>query len=180
MSRAYLMPAVVLGAVLAGCDTAGPNDIQAWMAQQRSQAKVQVAAVSEPKAYTPQAYTQGASLAPFEREKLVTALRSEAGQASNAALLAPEQARRKEPLEAYPLDTMAMVGSLVKEGKPVALVQVDRLIYQIRPGQYLGQNYGRVMKVSETEVLLREIVQDPGGEWIERRATLNLQERTKQ
>jgi type IV pilus assembly protein PilP len=175
-----VMLSVVLGAALAGCDAAGPSDVQAWMAQQRSQAKVQVTPVSEPKAYTPQAYSQGTALAPFDRDKLITALRSEAGLSSNAALLAPEQARRKEPLEAYPLDTMAMVGSLIKEGKPVALVQVDRLIYQIRPGQYLGQNYGRVMKVSETEVLLREITQDPGGEWVERRATLNLQERTKQ
>ena len=99
--------------------------------------------------------------------------------AANATLIAPELNRRKEPLEAYPLDTMAMVGSLVKTGQPVALVRVDNLLYQVKVGAYLGQNYGRVMKVTETEVVLREIVQDATGDWIERPATLQLQEKSK-
>jgi len=94
-------------------------------------------------------------------------------------LVAPELARRKEPLEAFPLDSMALVGSLVQAGKPVALVKVDSLLYQVRPGNYLGQNYGRVTKINETEVTLREIVQDAVGEWIERTATLQLQEKSK-
>ena len=49
---------------------------------------------------------------------------------------------------------MTMVGSLLKEGKPVALVKVDNLLYQVRPGNYLGQNYGRITKVGESEVVL--------------------------
>ena len=93
--------------------------------------------------------------------------------------LIAELNRRKEALEAYPLDTMAMVGSLQRAGQPVALVRVDNLLYQVKPGNYLGQNYGRVMKVTETEVVLREIVQDATGDWIERTATLQLQEKTK-
>ena len=58
----------------------------------------------------------------------------------------------------------------------MALIKVDNLLYQVRPGQYLGQNYGRVTKISETEVVLREIVQDAVGEWTERPAALQLQE----
>jgi type IV pilus assembly protein PilP len=61
----------------------------------------------------------------------------------------------------------------------VALVKVDNLLYQVKPGNYLGQNYGKIVKVSETEVTLREIVQDATGEWTERTATLQLQERSK-
>ena len=72
-----------------------------------------------------------------------------------------------------------MVGNLVKSGQTVALVKVDDLLYQVRPGAYLGQNYGRVMKITETDVVLREIVQDAVGEWIERPAALQLQERSK-
>jgi type IV pilus assembly protein PilP len=72
-----------------------------------------------------------------------------------------------------------MVGSLTKEGRPVALIKVDNLLYQVKPGNYLGQNYGRVMKISETEITLREIVQDAVGEWVERPSTLQLQERSK-
>jgi type IV pilus assembly protein PilP len=74
---------------------------------------------------------------------------------------------------------MALVGSIVKGGLPVALVKVDNLLYQVKLGNYLGQNFGRVTKINETEVTLREIVQDAVGEWIERAATLQLQERSK-
>jgi type IV pilus assembly protein PilP len=72
-----------------------------------------------------------------------------------------------------------MVGSLTKAGQPVALVRVDNLVYQVRAGNYLGQNYGRVTKVTETSIALREIVQDAAGEWIERTATLQLTEGSK-
>ena len=101
------------------------------------------------------------------------------GQPSNSGLITNELNRRKEALEYFPLDTMVMVGSLLKRGQQAALVKVDGLLYQVKYGAYLGQNYGRVLKVSETEVTLREIVQDAGGEWIERPATLQLQEGTK-
>jgi type IV pilus assembly protein PilP len=74
---------------------------------------------------------------------------------------------------------MSMVGSLNKQGQPVALIQVDKLLYQVRPGNYLGQNYGRITKVGENEVVLRELVQDAAGEWVERVATLQLQEKSK-
>jgi type IV pilus assembly protein PilP len=63
-----------------------------------------------------------------------------------------------------------------RAGKLVALVKVDQLLYQVTQGNYLGQNYGRVLKISENEINLREIVQDAAGEWIERPATLQLQE----
>ena len=113
-------------------------------------------------------------------QKLAQALRRDASRpTASSALVAPEMARRKEPLESYPLDTMVMVGSMSRKGRPVALVRVDNLLYQVSPGMYLGQNYGKITKVTETEVVLREIVQDPTGEWVERTATLQLQERSK-
>jgi type IV pilus assembly protein PilP len=74
---------------------------------------------------------------------------------------------------------MSMVGSVSREGKPFALLKVNNLLYQVKVGDYLGQNYGRVTKIAETEVTLREIVQDAAGEWIERSASLQLQERAR-
>ncbi len=93
--------------------------------------------------------------------------------------MAAEMNRRKEPLEAYPLDSMGMVGSVNREGKPFALLRVDNLLYQVRVGDHLGQNYGLITKISETEIVLRELVMDSGGEMIERPATLQLQERAR-
>jgi type IV pilus assembly protein PilP len=167
-------------AVLAGCSASGQEELQQWMAEQRNQTKPQVQPIPAPKKFTPQAYTQEAATDPFSNQKLTEALKRDSSQASaNAALVAPELARRKEPLESFPLDAMSMVGSLLKQGQPVALVRVDNLLYQVRAGNYLGQNYGKITKVGETEVTLREIVQDASGEWIERTAKLQLQEGSK-
>ena len=177
--------------LLCACSPSGQEDLQAWMNEQRAQTRPKVQPIpepaegevlvhTEPKKFEPQGYTQESRTDPFSNQKLTQALKRESSQStSNAGLVAPELARRKEALEAHPLDTMTMVGSLLKEGRPVALVRVDNLLYQVRPGNYLGQNFGRIMKVAETEVILREIVQDAAGEWIERTATLQLQERSK-
>lgn len=176
--RLYAIP--VAGALLAGCGGSGQEELRQWMKDQRAATKPHVTPIPEPKKFTPQAYTQEGSTDPFSNVKLTQALKRESSQStSNAALVAPELARRKEPLEAYPLDAMKMVGSLIKEGQPVALLRVDNLLYQVKPGNYLGQNYGKIVKVSETEIVLREIVQDAAGEWTERQATLQLQERSR-
>lgn len=181
MTHRTVVTAVSLAIFLCGCGSSGQEELQDWMNEQRAQTKPQIQPIPEPKKFSPQAYTQEASTDPFSSLKLTQALKRESTQsASNAALVAPELARRKEPLENFPLDSMVMVGSLLKEGRPVALVRVDNLLYQVRPGNYLGQNYGKIVNVAETQVVLREIVQDAAGEWIERAATLQLQERSKQ
>jgi type IV pilus assembly protein PilP len=178
MARLALAAGVAL--LLAACGTQDNEELQEWMKDQRTQIKPRVEPIPEPKKYTPQPYTQEAAVDPFSQQKLTQALKREAAQSSaSTALITPELNRRKEPLESYPLDSMAMVGSLVKQGQPVALVKVDNLLYQVKPGNYLGQNYGRITKVGETEIELRELVQDSAGEWIERKATLQLQERSK-
>jgi type IV pilus assembly protein PilP len=163
---------------LSACDS-GQDDLQRWMAEQRAQVKPSVPPISEPKKFTPQTYTEASSFEPFNILKLTQALRRESNQPSTSELIAPELARRKESLEAFPLDSMAMVGSMNRNGQPVALVRVDKLLYKVRVGEYLGLNYGRITRINETEVALREIVQDAAGEWIERVATLQLQESAK-
>jgi type IV pilus assembly protein PilP len=165
---------------LAGCSSSEQEELQQWMTEQRNATKPKVDPLPEPTKFSPQAYNQEGAIEPFSNQKLTQALRRDSNQAtSNVALIAPELSRRKEPLEAYPLDATFMVGSLLKVGQPVALVRVDNLIYQVRVGNYLGQNYGRITKVGETNLALREIVQDAAGEWIERTATLQLLEGSK-
>ena len=164
---------------LSACSSSD-QELQTWMAEQRSQTRPKVTPLSEPTKFIPQAYTQEGALEPFSSQKLAQAFKRDSNQSTaGTALIAPELARRKEPLEASPLDSVVMVGSLIKAGQPVALVRVDNLLYQVRVGNYLGQNYGRITKVTETGLSLREIVQDAAGEWIERTATLQLQEVSK-
>jgi type IV pilus assembly protein PilP len=169
--------AVLLAALaLAGCG-AEQEELQQWMDQQRREVKPNVSPLIPPKKFDPQVYTQEAAVEPFSRQKLTVALKQEARQPSS--ILAAELNRRKEPLESYPLDSMGMVGSVNKLGQPFALLRVDNLLYQVKVGDYIGQNYGRITKIAETEILVREIVQDAAGEWIERPASLQLQERAR-
>jgi type IV pilus assembly protein PilP len=180
MSSKSFAALTVAALLLVGCADSEQEELQAWMAVQRQQTKPKVEPIPEPKRFTPQPYTEQAAIDPFSNQKLAQALKREATQsAASAALIAPELNRRREALEGYPLDAMTMVGSLVKQGQPVALLKVDNLLYQVRPGNYLGQNYGRITKIGEAEVVLRELVQDASGEWVERTATLQLQERSK-
>lgn len=165
---------------LAGCDSSDKQELQEWMTAQRNATHPKISPLSAPTKFTPENYDQTVSVEPFSSQKLIQAMKTDSNQATaNAALIAPELARRKEPLEASPLDAVVMVGSLVKTGQPMALVRVDNLIYQVRVGNYLGQNYGRITGVTESNLVLREIVQDAAGEWIERTATLQLSEETK-
>lgn len=178
MKRMLMLLCCVLA--LLGCEASGEQELRDWMAQERAQTKPKVMPLSEPKQFRPMPYATEGNIDPFDKLKLVQALRRDSAQiTANGGLVAPELARRKEPLEAFPLDIMTMVGSLNKVGKPTALLRVDKLLYQVQVGEYLGQNYGRITAITETAIHLREIVQDATGEWVERTASLELQEGAK-
>jgi len=166
----------VVSAILVGCG-ADTDELQSWMDQQRREVKPSVTPLTPPKRFDPAPYASLQAVEPFSNQKLSVALKQEAKQPNS--VLAAELNRRKEPLEFYTLDGMNMVGSVVKQGKPFALLKVDNLLYQVKVGDYLGQNYGRITKITETEIALREIVQDAAGEWIERPGTLQLQEKAR-
>lgn len=165
---------------LVACGAASQEELQQWMVEQRNLTKPGVEPVAEPKKFVPQIYTQATAVDPFSAQRLIQSIKRDLSRvADNAALLAPELARKKEALESFPLDTVVMVGSFHKVGRPVALVRIDKLLYQVQEGNYLGQNYGRITKISESELTIREIVQDASGEWVERPINLQLQEGSK-
>jgi type IV pilus assembly protein PilP len=166
----------VVAFALVGCG-GEQEELSQWMEQQKREVKPSVQPLSAPKKFVPQPYIALNGVEPFSNQKLTVALKQEARQPNS--LLAAEINRRKEPLEAYPLDSMSMVGSVTKGGRPYALLKVDNLLYQVKQGDYLGQNYGKITRITETDVALREIVQDAAGEWIERASALQLQEKAR-
>lgn len=172
--RTALLPGLAAALLLGGCG-APEDELQQWMDQQRREVKPNVTPLVPPKRFEPQPYLAAGAVEPFSAQKLAVALKQENRQPNS--LLAAEMNRRKEPLEAYPIDTLSMVGSVVRAGRPYALVKADNLLYQVRVGEYLGQNYGKVMQIGETEITVREVVQDAAGEWVERMTTLQLQEK---
>jgi len=175
--RAFPWAATALAAaLLAGC-SADHEELRGWMERERREVKPNVPPLQAPKKFDPEPYSSAQAVDPFSTQKLTVALKLEARQPNSA--LSAELNRRKEPLEAFPLDSMSMVGSVSKQGQPYALLRVDNLLYQVKVGDYLGQNFGRITRIGETEIALREIVQDAAGEWIERPGTLQLQEKAR-
>lgn len=171
-----VLPLIVITALLAACG-GDVEELQTWAEAKRREAKPSVPKLVPPKKFDPEPYSSAQSVEPFSNQKLSIALKQESKQLN--PLLASEMTRRKEPLESYPLDSMTMVGSFAKGGQPFALLRVDNLLYQVKVGDYLGQNYGRISKIGETDLSLREVVQDATGEWTERITTLQLQEKSR-
>lgn len=180
-SRQILRAPVLLASVtaaLAGCGDAGVQEVRQWMEEVRRQTPVRVQKLPEPKKFTPFTYAAKDEVDPFNPAKLSVAL-AKAHAMSGASKLKPDLERRKEPLESYPLDSIKMVGTLQKPGLSYALLQVDKVVFQAKVGNHIGQNFGRIIRVTDTEVELTEIVRDASGEWVERQAKLELQENKK-
>jgi type IV pilus assembly protein PilP len=166
--------ALVVLAMLAGCGDNDVKEVKQWMAQVKSETKVAVAPLAEPKTFIPFAYTGKDVVDPFSNSKLLVELAKVAAMSNNP--LKPDTNRRKELLETFPLDTMHMVGVLRKAGVNYALVQIDKAVFQVTVGMRLGQNFGQVTGVTESTVALKEVVQDAAGDWVERLSKLELQE----
>ena len=114
IQRWMLVPALAL--LLSACG-AEQEELQGWMEQQKREVKPNVQPLAAPKRFDPAPFDGAQAVDPFSTQKLSVALKQEARQPNS--LLASETNRRKEPLEAYPTDAMAMVGSVAKAGKPV-------------------------------------------------------------
>lgn len=100
---------------------------------------------------------------------------TEEQESTQGSTLRPDPERPKEPLEAYPLDSLDMVGSLGGPENIIVLVMdPDRVIHRVTPGQYMGQSDGRVTGVFEDRIELTELVPDGAGGWMERQAQVAL------
>ena len=175
-SSANILLLAFCATLLQGCTGGDKESLNTWMQLERESIKPNVKPIPEPSTFEPFAYTSESLLEPFSTEKLATILKSGQSTVRQSALIEAELNRRQEPLEVFPLDAMTMVGTMKRKDGLIALVRVNSLLYQVRSGQYLGQNYGRVIGINENELTLREIAQDAAGEWIERPAALQLQE----
>jgi type IV pilus assembly protein PilP len=96
-----------------------------------------------------------------------------------SALMAVEQARKKEPLEDFPLDAFTMIGSVRRPNGVYALLRVEGKVHSVTAGSYMGQNYGRITAITENELVLREVIRNALGTPVERIVTLQLQEAAK-
>jgi type IV pilus assembly protein PilP len=175
--RVTLLPAGLLLLTLAGCGDDGVPEVRQWMAEVRQQTRVVTPKLAAPKKFTPFTYDAAGQIDPYSQQKMAAAFAKLEPAAGNG--LKPNFERRREPLESYPLDALRMVGSLERGGQHYALLQVDKSVLRARVGNYIGQNFGVITRITDSAIELKETVQDASGEWIERPAKLELQETTK-
>ena len=165
--RVALVVAAALG--LSACGGESHQDLRAWMAEQGKGARGKLDPLPQIKPYEPFAYNAFDLPDPFKPRKIEPA--------KGGGALAPDLARRREPLESYPLESLAMVGTLTKGKAAYALVRTpDKDIYQVRSGNFMGQNFGVVTGITDAEIKLKELVQDGAGDWTERSSALQLQQ----
>jgi len=167
---------LILPGLLAACGDGGIQEVRQWMDETRRQTRVVVPKLTEPKKFTPFTYAGRNAADPYSPGKFVNAM---ATPAASGNRFQPNMDRRREPLESFPLDNLKMVGTLRKQGASFALVQAEHTVFQARVGSYIGQNFGQITKITDSEVELKETVQDAAGEWVERPAKLELQEMKK-
>lgn len=159
---------VMLVLILAGCSGGGMDDLQTFVAETGKDMQGKIEPLPEVKLYEPFTYDAFDLPDPFKPRKLST---------GGGGGLQPDLTRPKEPLEAFSLETLKMVGVMAKKGVIHAVIKTpDNAIYHVRKGNYVGQNFGLITQINDSEISLREIVQDSAGDWSERISTLILQE----
>jgi type IV pilus assembly protein PilP len=165
--------AMALALLLAGCGGEEFGDLKAELKEKTKDLRGQIDPLPVVKPYEPVAYTVFDQPDPFGPSKIELVTKS-AGTGGGG--LKPDLNRPKEPLEAYPLESLKMVGVWQQPKATFALVKADTGLYRVKVGNYLGQNFGLVTAISGTQIQLRELIQDAQGDWSERQSTLQLQE----
>ena len=165
---------------VSACSFSPDDETTSWIDKQTRQTTLTAIPSPATPKFHPQQYNPHSELDPFDDQRLVLANKKEWQlSAAQGGLVGAEMRRKKESLEAFPLESMTMVGRMTSASQQVALVKVDTVLYQVRLGSHLGQNFGRVVDINDRGLNLRELVQDTLGKWTERQTILALQERIK-
>lgn len=165
-----LLPVFLLG----GCGSGEHEDIKQWMDEASRDLRGRAPPLPELKPFPVISYDAQDQMDPFSPGR-VEPEKKEGGGTK------PDFDRPREQLENFPLEALRYVG-IVSKGKGKsrhALILAEGVVYPAGVGNYLGQNFGRIVAITDSEITLKEIVQDPSGQttdWVERQAVLLLQE----
>jgi type IV pilus assembly protein PilP len=169
-----LVSGLVLVLPLAACGNGEQQALRQWMAESAKNLKGAVPALPAVKPYAPFDYAAKELKDAFQTSKIDPESVTHGGK--RVDFLKPGTDHRKEPLEAFPLESLKMVGTLQQDRTTYALIRADNNLYRVKSGNYLGGNFGKIEGISETEVTIKEAVQDSDGDWTERTSTLQLSE----
>jgi type IV pilus assembly protein PilP len=170
MKRPLLFSALFLLA-LAGCGGEQHSDLRQFVRDSDNMPRGRIPPLPEVKPYEPFEYAAFDLTDPF----VVRTITPPKSAKPDPRL--PDPNRRKGPLEAFPLENLKMVGSLSQKKEFFALIKTpDNNLYRVKMGDFMGQNFGRVIDISESAVKLKELIQDSGNDWKEEERLLLLQD----
>ncbi|MCS6997042.1 MAG: pilus assembly protein PilP [Casimicrobiaceae bacterium] len=153
---------------LTACAGSDEQELRAWMEQQGQNMRGRIEPIPSVRTYETFTYTAAALPDPFKPRKLET---------GKGSMRGPDLTRRREALEAYPLETLTMVGTIQQGSTTIGLVRTkENRVFQVRPGNYMGQNFGVITAITDNEITLKELYQDGAGDWVERQTKLQLQQ----
>jgi type IV pilus assembly protein PilP len=167
---------VILAAFsLAACGADEHGDLKQELNQLTKDFRGRVEPLPLVKPYEAVPYTAEGQIDPFRPERIDVAAQRIAPTASSSRI-EKERDRPKEPLEAFPLESIKMLGTITQANEVFALVKAGPNLYRVKKGNYMGQNFGVVTGIDESQISLKELIQDSGGEWVERNSALQLVE----
>lgn len=171
------IPLIVLCALLNACASGDHEDLKQWMAENTKDMRGNVSKLPEVKPYEPVPYDVEGILDPFKPSKIEPESKYKQVAGKGGAFQPDFEARevRNSLLEKYPIESLKMIGYLNVNKRPMAVIQVEDKVKQIKVGDYIGLDFGMVTQVSDTEIQLRELIQDSAGDWTERKSSLYLQ-----
>ncbi len=161
--------------LLAACSGEEFGDLKAELNEKSKDFRGRVDPLPQVKPYEPVPYTAEGVVDPFRPDRIDVAGAPRAPR-SDLSKMAPDLNRPKEPLEAFPLESLQMLGTIMQNRETFALVKAGPNLYRIKKGNYLGLNFGIVTGIDEVAINLKELVQDGQGEWVERASALQLLE----
>jgi type IV pilus assembly protein PilP len=166
--RPLPLAALGLALLLSGCSR-DMRDLETWVAEVKARKSTQIDPIPQMKPYEAYAYVDENRRDPFA----ASSGEGRPNAAGELTALRPDLNRSREPLEEFPLDALRLVGVVTFNARTYAMVRApDSVIHRVSIGDHMGQNYGRINKVSEAEVRLTEIIPDGFGGYLERPAAL--------
>ena len=170
----FPVAALVAAALLAACGGEEQRELKQELAELTKDYRGQVPPLPQVRPYEPVPYTAEGQIDPFRPERIEVVQASRSSDA--ASKIAEHEKRLKEPLEAFPLESIQMLGTITQNKEVFALVKAGPNLYRVKKGNYMGQNFGVITAIDESQISIKELVQDSGGEWVERSSSLQLVE----
>jgi type IV pilus assembly protein PilP len=176
MSARARLGAFFLALALAGCGGDEHGDLKEELNQLTKDLRGRVAPLPQVKPYEPVPYTAEGEIDPFRPERIEVAQAGRGAPSATASLIDEQKKRPPEPLEAFPLEAIQMLGTITQQQQTFALVKAGPNLYRVKKGNYMGQNFGVITVIDEAQISLKELVQDSTGDWVERLSSLQLVE----